>query len=114
MTWRPLLAEPTEAFASSSGVPESRQEFHGAHGRQAEPLSLTVSEASPGMAAAVLQKVRRKHTINFLIASVTFYCMAVSGLGELAGSCRAASQNRMDVCVRRQKYSNDGDITSKI
>lgn len=100
-----------------SAVPESRQEFRRACGRQAEPLlSLTESETSPAAAnaAAVLQKVRLKHTINFPIAGVTFYCAAVSGLGELAVSRCAAFQSRMDVCVREQKYSNDGDITPKI
>lgn len=76
-------------FASSSVVP---QKFRLACGRQAEPLSLTVSETSPAKAAAaILQTVRLKHTINFSIAGVTFYCATVSGLGELAASCRAAS-----------------------
>lgn len=98
-----------------SAVPESRQEFRRACGRQAEPLlSLTESQTSPANATAVLQKVHLKHTINFPIAGVTFYCAAVSGLGELAVSRRAAFQSRMDVCVREQKYSNDGDITPKI
>lgn len=38
-------------------------------GRQ--PLSLPVTETS---AATVLQKVHLKHTINFPIADVSFYC----------------------------------------
>lgn len=79
VTWLPLLEEPMEAFASSSAVPQSRQEFHLACGTQAEPLSLTVSETSPTTPAAVLHKVRRKHTINFPSAGVTFYCTPVSG-----------------------------------
>lgn len=48
-----------------------------------QPLSLTVNETS---GAPVLQKVHLKHTINFPIADVTFYCPMVSGLFELAGS----------------------------
>lgn len=99
---------------SSSVVPESGQEFHRASGRQAEPLSLTESKTLPTTAAAVLQKVRLKHTVNFPMAGVTFYCATVSGLGELAASRRAASPSQIDVCVREQKYSNDGDITPKI
>lgn len=87
-----LLSGASGDFASSSVVPKSGQEFRLACGRQAKPLSRTVSETSPATAAsAVLQKVRLKHTINFPIAGVTFYCATVSGLGELAASRRAAS-----------------------
>lgn len=108
-----LLSGARGGFASSSVVPESGQESRRACGRQAEP---SVSETSPATAAAaaVLQKVRLKHAINFPIAGVTFYCATVSGLGELAASRRAATQSWIDVCVREQKHSNDGDITPKI
>lgn len=56
-----------------------------------QPLSLTVNEAS---ATPVLQKVHLKHTINFPIADVTFYCPVVSGLSELAGSAAPLSKAR--------------------
>lgn len=56
-----------------------------------QPLSLTVNET---FAAPVLQKVHLKHTINFPIADVTFYCPMVSGLSELAGSTALLSKAR--------------------
>lgn len=56
-----------------------------------QPLSLTVNETS---ATPVLQKVHLKHTINFPIADVTFYCSMVSGLSELAGSAVLLSKAR--------------------
>lgn len=56
-----------------------------------QPLSLTVNETS---ATPVLQKVHLKHTINFPIADVTFYCLMVSGLSELAGTAVLLSKAR--------------------
>ncbi len=56
-----------------------------------QPLSLTVNETS---AAPVLHKVHLKHTINFPIADVTFYCPMVSGLSELASSATLLSKAR--------------------
>lgn len=56
-----------------------------------QPLSLTVNETS---ATPVLQKVHLKHTINFPIADVTFYCPMVSGLSELAGYAVLLSKAR--------------------
>lgn len=56
-----------------------------------QPLSLTVNETS---ATPVLQKVHLKHTINFPIADVTFYCPLVSGFSELAGSAALLSKPR--------------------
>lgn len=54
-------------------------------------LSLTVNETS---AAPVHQKVHLKHTINFPIADVTFYCPLVLRLPELAGSAVLLSRAR--------------------
>lgn len=56
-----------------------------------QPLSLTVNGFS---AAPVLQKVHLKHTINFPIANVTFYCPMVLGHSELAGSAALLSKAR--------------------
>lgn len=60
-------------------------------GGDCQPLSLTVNETS---AAPVLQKVHLKHTINFPIADVTFYCPVVSGLSELAAAAAPLSKAR--------------------
>jgi len=54
-----------------------------------QPLSLTVNKT---VATLVLQKVHLKHTINFPIADVTFYCPMDSGLAELAGSAALRSK----------------------
>lgn len=61
MTWRPLLSGARGGPASSSVVPESGQRFRRAWGRQAESLSLPVSETSTATAAAFLQKEHLKH-----------------------------------------------------
>lgn len=64
-SWKRLLfiSYYREQGEIHEGIPE-------AEGR-CQPLSLPVTETS---AAAVLQKVHLKHTINFPIADVTFYC----------------------------------------
>lgn len=56
-----------------------------------ELLTLTGKET---FATSVLQKAHVKHTINFLIPDVTFYCPIVSGPPELAGSPALLSRAR--------------------
>lgn len=80
-------------------------------GGDCQPVSIRVNETS---ASPVLQKVHLKHTINFSIADVTFYCPVVSGLAELAGSACSALQSQIDAYVRAQKHGDDGDIIRRI
>lgn len=112
-----LTVRHTQAHRSTSYllvITGNRLKFMRAFHRQREVASGCHFQWRKTSAATVLQKVHLKHTINFPIADVTFYCPCGSRSVWVGRLRCAAFQSRMDVCVREQEYNSDSNITLKI